>query len=197
MVVGVNPNGIVSFSPGLSASADYPGTSVPDDFQPQRGCSFRSQAGLKMKRIFSNRDEAWLSASIPTGLDPSAQGCPRRRTTLGPTSPMIFNPNGVVALCRSAQMQPRQGCLGFDRQPKVARAAQPWAEGWNPVGIRKQVVGSRVWRLSAASRMSLECADMSAPWNGATCRVGGKRRHVAAVQIKAGYLVPPRRRCWC
>jgi hypothetical protein len=34
-------------------------------------------------------------------------------------------------------------------------------------------------------RPDLECADMSALWNDATCRVMGKRRRVAALQIKA------------
>jgi hypothetical protein len=29
----------------------------------------------------------------------------------------------------------------------------------------------------------LECAGMTALWNDATCRVGGKRRHVAAVHV--------------
>jgi hypothetical protein len=33
--------------------------------------------------------------------------------------------------------------------------------------------------------LNLECADVSALWNDATCRVVGKRRHVAALQIKA------------
>jgi hypothetical protein len=34
----------------------------------------------------------------------------------------------------------------------------------------------------------LECADASALWNDATCRVGKKRRHVAAVQNPAELL---------
>jgi hypothetical protein len=34
----------------------------------------------------------------------------------------------------------------------------------------------------------LECAGRTALWNDATCRVGGKRRHVAAVQTLAEKL---------
>src|ERR1035441_11123041 len=33
--------------------------------------------------------------------------------------------------------------------------------------------------------LNLECAEMSALWNDATCRVVGKRQLVAALQIKA------------
>jgi hypothetical protein len=32
------------------------------------------------------------------------------------------------------------------------------------------------------SERTVECAGMTALWNDATCRVGGKRRHVAALQ---------------
>jgi hypothetical protein len=34
----------------------------------------------------------------------------------------------------------------------------------------------------------LECADTSALWDDATCRVGEKRRHVAALQNSAELL---------
>jgi hypothetical protein len=46
------------------------------------------------------------------------------------------------------------------------RDHQPHANGWS---------------------LDLECADMSALWNDATCRVVGKRRHVAALQNSALY----------
>src|SRR5438132_132497 len=48
--------------------------------------------------------------------------------------------------------QPQRGCIAAARErcnpfrvvvsfcgPKVARASQPWAEGWNPVGIQTAV----------------------------------------------------------
>jgi len=47
---------------------------------------------------YSRRSSVCTPGSIPTGLHHSAQGCPRWRTTLGTSSPMIFNPNGVVSL---------------------------------------------------------------------------------------------------
>ncbi len=39
--------------------------------------------------------------------------------------------------------------------------------------------------------LDLECADTSALWNWATCRPVGKRRHVAALQIKTPPKFPP------
>jgi hypothetical protein len=73
--------------------------------------------------------ECWmfLVPSIPTGLHPSAQGCPRQRTTLGQSSKLFSNPNGVAS-SRRRLMQPLQGCCHSFAQPKVARASQPWAE---------------------------------------------------------------------
>ena len=71
-----NPNGIVSFSPGLR------GTSYP---------------GLPLQRF-----------STPTGLGRAA----------------------------SSLLQPRWGCRPTAHFPRVAPASQPWAEGWNPVGIQ-------------------------------------------------------------
>ena len=48
----------------------------------------------------------------------------------------------------------------------------------------KCVQGSQFRVLGSEARI-LVCAGMTALWNDATCRVGGKRRHVAAVQTLA------------
>jgi hypothetical protein len=141
--------------------------------------SWRPKAeGLSRNAAARMRVEAvkW-PALIPTGLCHSAQGCPQR-TTLGQSSPKIFNPDGVVSIRQSHGVQPVQrslqksslvvaavcdrrdfegilhptgahraplqsfcgglfqGCDRFDIKPKVARCAQPWADGWNPAGIR-------------------------------------------------------------
>ena len=34
-------------------------------------------------------------------------------------------------------MEPIQGSPRFTRNPRVARASQPWADGWNAVGVRR------------------------------------------------------------
>ena len=47
-----------------------------------------------------------------------------------------INPNGVAS-SGAWWMQPFQGWLRAGRVPRVARASQPWAERWNPVGIRE------------------------------------------------------------
>src|SRR5580765_8200163 len=77
---------------------------------------------------------AALCYSIPTGLRHPAQGC-EERATLGQTSQMISYPNGVVSVLRRNVPQPLQGCNYSGHTPRVARASQPWAEGWNPFGI--------------------------------------------------------------
>ena len=48
----------------------------------------------------------------------------------------IINPNGVAS-SGARWMQPFQGWMRGDRVPRVARASQPWADRWNPVGIRE------------------------------------------------------------
>ena len=54
----------------------------------------------------------------------------------GSTPQNGFNPNGVAS-SGARWMQPFQGWLRGGRVPRVARASQPWAERWNPVGIRE------------------------------------------------------------
>src|SRR5438034_6709680 len=72
--------------------------------------------------------------SIPTGLYRPAQGC-EERATLGVRSERIPTPPGL-------QQTDGNGCnpvgVGefFPPGPRVARSSQPWAEGWNPVGIQ-------------------------------------------------------------
>jgi hypothetical protein len=72
------------------------------------------------------------SRPIPTGLRPPAQGC-AARATLGTTDGMKLNPNGVEP-CSPVRGHNPVGVS--DIGPRVARGAQPWALGRNPVGIR-------------------------------------------------------------
>lgn len=72
---------------------------------------------------------------IPTGLQHSAQGC-EGRATLGHRIINMFNPNGVASVLVLRWLQPLQGCVVSSRSPRVAsQARQPWAEGFNPVGV--------------------------------------------------------------
>jgi hypothetical protein len=74
------------------------------------------------------------SRPIPTGLRPPAQGC-AARATLGTTDGMKLNPNGVEP-CSPVMGHNPVGVS--DIGPRVARGAQPWALGRNPVGIQEQ-----------------------------------------------------------
>jgi hypothetical protein len=42
-------------------------------------------------------------------------------------------------------MQPFQGKIRFGRKPKVGPSSQPWADGWNPVGILKSERAGLKW----------------------------------------------------
>src|SRR6266446_3675538 len=72
--------------------------------------------------------------SIPTGLCPSAQGC-EERTTLGVRIERIPTPAGLWQ-SRGDRCNPVGVGEFFRLGPRVARSSQPWAEGWNPVGIQ-------------------------------------------------------------
>ena len=153
---------------------------LPNFKQPDSGCSLSQRERVRVREKTADNSTCGHSifenALIPTGLRPSAQGCPQR-TTLGQSAPKIFNPNGAGSIRRHRGVQPIrkslqnspgapascrrvvvssmirrleasapsgtkfcrglfQGCDRFDIKPKVARCAQPWADGWNPVGIR-------------------------------------------------------------
>ncbi len=75
---------------------------------------------------------------IPTGLGASAQGW-REATTLGQPAKYFYNPERVVSSGYSSGLQPLQGCVWFVREPRVARASQPWADERNPFGIAKRL----------------------------------------------------------
>ena len=90
--------------------------------------------------------------SIPTGLQPSAQGWPRQRTTLGNPSKIFFNPNGVAS-ARRRWTQPLQGCSRLLPRPRVARPSQPWAECFESLQDSPQRFGLR-WQSAAATPLS-------------------------------------------
>jgi len=80
-----------------------------------------------------------IDKTIPTGLDHSARGWPRRRATPGRRIVIETNPERVKSRSDSIVIQPLQGSGNFGLHlPKVAPryAVQPWAEGLNPFGIR-------------------------------------------------------------
>ena len=107
-------------------------------------------------------------ASIPTGLCPSAQGC-EARATLGERMVIPSSPTGLRRNVRS-RPQPFQGwgCFCEATQGSPLRG-QPWAEGWNPVGIqhgnsRKALPCCAVpARVQRAERMLLASSLGSAP----------------------------------
>ena len=49
----------------------------------------------------------------------------------------FHNPEGVEYRTITSEMQPFQGCDSPRLQPRVARSSQPWARGFNPLGIEK------------------------------------------------------------
>ena len=107
--------------------------------QPQHVGLFTRTAARAPGFTKLRRDEshtAALGSSIPTGLCHPAQGC-EARATLGHPSNSLSYPNGVASLfCRNV-LQPLQGCESSGSKPRIARASQPWAKGWNPFGIHR------------------------------------------------------------
>ena len=72
---------------------------------------------------------------IPKGFRHPAQGC-SPRATLGNRATNRPNPERVASSGAPNVPQPRWGCLRHCHPPRVARAAQPWDDGLNPLGIR-------------------------------------------------------------
>ena len=77
----------------------------------------------------------------PTVLHPSAQGC-EGRATLGSAWRMRVNPVGVESVVPlTLADETLSGFVAiFATEPRVARGAQPWADGWNTVGVRPAFV---------------------------------------------------------
>jgi len=100
------------------------------------------------------RTECLMSGvgTIPTGLQPSAQGWPRQRTTLDQQPIIFFNPNGVAS-SRQQLTQPLQGCRRSLLKPRVARASQPWAECFESLQDSPRCLGLR-WQSAAATPLS-------------------------------------------
>ena len=94
---------------------------------------------------------------IPTGLRPPAQGC-AARATLGTTDGMNLNPNGVASCSRRMGHNPVGVGALDDIGLRVARGAQPWALGRNPVGIQER---RRPTGASDSRAGVLECGGMT------------------------------------
>ena len=70
---------------------------------------------------------------IPTGFQPSAQGC-EERVTLGKQGRNSPTPTGLRRI-RLVGCNPVGVGIFSGRAPRVARSSQPWAGGRNPFGI--------------------------------------------------------------
>ena len=124
-----------------------------------------------MNRKMTRKRQVNRVTTIPTGLQHSAQGWPRQRTTLSQPSQIISNPNGVVSISRHDGIQPFPGWNRLNVKPRVARSSQPWAKRYNPFGIVLRFVAlpvliAFVIFLSLAARaenMSIVIATNAAP----------------------------------
>ena len=75
---------------------------------------------------------------IPTGLQPSAQGCRVREATLGNVIHYFPQPQrGCVNGASTNGFNPFRVVKFGGRFPRVARASQPWAECHYPVGVKE------------------------------------------------------------
>ena len=75
---------------------------------------------------------------IPTGLHHSAQGCRVREATLGERDLEIPQPQrGCVTPPRTDGHNPVGVEKSLRRVPRVARASQPWAGRFYPVGVNR------------------------------------------------------------
>jgi hypothetical protein len=101
---------------------------------------------------------------------------------------MIFNPNGVVSIRRNDGVQPLQGCHRFDIKPKVARFAQPWADGWNPVGIRTECARPRAHQRSRFERLAVLRSGWGQP-RSAGRRFGGLASFFGQKQPKPAFEI--------
>ena len=75
---------------------------------------------------------------IPTGLHHSAQGCRVREATLGNVSQHFPQPQrGCITSRRADGCNPFRVVSISGRFPRVARASQPWADCYYPVGVNR------------------------------------------------------------
>ena len=101
---------------------------------------------MSLLRSWPNQSRQPTVLSTPTALCPSAQGC---EATLGGWGVVSSQPQrGCSTGARRTQGCNPVGVDGVGRaSPRVVpRTAQPWAEGWNPVGILRR---GRAWNGGA------------------------------------------------
>ena len=82
-------------------------------------------------------------------------------------------------------MQPLQGCESLGRTPRVARASQPWAKGWNPFGIlrtAKSVLALLAFVFSFVAVANAETVSIVIASNAAPRVEFGAERLVAALK---------------
>jgi hypothetical protein len=139
-----------------------------EDAEGRRGRDRRPSLGtviLPYLGSFARREDSGQSAAtgplcypqvqavappIPTGLGPSAQGC-AHRATLGGRSPQKTTPTGLCRTGPGSGHNPVGVGTYFPGLPRVARCAQPWAGGRNPLGIQARARGN-LWVMERRGR---------------------------------------------
>ena len=107
-----------------------------------RGCSNYAPApwSVVTRASYSPQVRA-TTPPIPKGLQPSARGCAHRATP-GGRGQRETTPTGLCRVRPEAGRNPVGVGAHLPRLPRVARRAQPWAEGRNPVGIQDRTLGN-------------------------------------------------------
>jgi hypothetical protein len=103
---------------------------IPPEFgQPLLGIQFHGEGdtGAEQDAIFNPE----RIVSFSPGLARFREGLP------WVTAFKVHNPERVEYQTLTKQIQPFQGCDFSVFSPRVARASQPWAKSFNPVGIGK------------------------------------------------------------
>ena len=110
----------------------------------------------------------------PTALHLPAQGWREERApTLGESQKFPPTLKGLHRFGLGPRLQPFQGCEMVDCAPRVAPLAQPWAEGWNALGVLTTFDGDKSPHSKAPSARRSEFSKSSKArnaWMDLMCR---------------------------
>ena len=144
---GTNPDGVASLALGTRTRM----------VQPLQGwISFAGLSQGSLRRLGNPWAEGWNPVGIksqgalrqcrrrfryPNGIASFSPALPMELATPGQGPEDGTNPDGVASLAlgtRTRMVQPLQGWISFAglSQGSLRRLGNPWAEGWNPVGIK-------------------------------------------------------------
>ena len=103
----------------------------------------RSNTALKRSRF--EAQDSWFITDLRGASNAEHQRCSILQPRVGATAPTLgassrYAPTLKGLHPRLPPLQPLQGCAGCAGQPRVAAAPQPWAEGWNTVGVLRKFV---------------------------------------------------------